>query len=311
MKLAQPQSSVPDSVGLYLGEIAAHDLLTADDEVRLARLMEIARSAKRRLEQRGGQRLSVAERRQLRAAVEAGDRARDEFIRCNLRLVISISKRYMGRGLDILDLVQEGNLGLIRAVEKFDWRRGFKFSTYATWWIRQAITRGLGNSARTIRLPVHMVDVVRTVQETTATLADALHRPPTVGEIAQASGLSPERVLFAQRAPSNIASLDRQVGDETDAALGDFIEDERAVDPFAVAAQQARRTRLLKALSSLGTLERAVVAARFGLDGAEPRTLAEVAEATSMTRERVRQIEARTLARLRHPSSNFGLEGLV
>ncbi len=311
MKLAQPQSDGPDSVGLYLGEIAAHDLLTADDEVRLARLMEKGRAAKRRLEQQGGQRLSVTERRQLRTAVEAGDQARDDFIRCNLRLVISISKRYMGRGLDILDLVQEGNLGLIRAVEKFDWRRGFKFSTYATWWIRQAITRGLGNSGRTIRLPVHMVDIVRTVQETTISLTDALHRAPTVSEIAQASGISPERVLFAQQAPANMTSLDRQVGEDADAAFGDFIEDEGAVDPFAIAAEQARRTRLLRALTSLGTLERAVMIARFGLDGAEPRTLNEVADATSLTRERVRQIEARTLGRLRHPSANFGLEGLA
>ncbi|MEE8330198.1 MAG: sigma-70 family RNA polymerase sigma factor [Acidimicrobiia bacterium] len=311
MKLAQPQSDGPDSVGLYLGEIAAHDLLTADDEVRLARLMEKGQVAKRRLEQQGGQRLSVTESRQLRTAVEAGDQARDDFIRCNLRLVISISKRYMGRGLDILDLVQEGNLGLIRAVEKFDWRRGFKFSTYATWWVRQAITRGLGNSGRTIRLPVHMVDIVRTVQETTISLTDALHRAPTVSEIAQASGLSPERVLFAQQAPANMTSLDRQVGEDADAAFGDFIEDEGAIDPFAIAAEQARRTRLLRALTSLGALERAVMIARFGLDGAEPRTLNEVADATGLTRERVRQIEARTLARLRHPSGNFGLEGLA
>jgi RNA polymerase sigma factor (sigma-70 family) len=305
---AQPRNSVPDAVGLYLDGIAAHELLSAEDEVRLAQLMEAGRRARLRLEEPG---LGVAERRRLRQVVDDGDRARDEFIRCNLRLVISISKRYMGRGLDILDLVQEGNLGLIRAVEKFDWRKGFKFSTYATWWIRQAITRGLGNSGRTIRLPVHLVDVVRTVQETTLGLSEALRRPPSVGEIAKASGLSPERVIFAQQAPGSTTSLDRPLGEDSSTAFGDLLVDDDAADPFNVAAQQARRARVLKALAAMGELDRGVLAARYGLDGSEPRSLAETAAAVGVTRERVRQIEARALARLRHPSAAFRLDGLA
>jgi RNA polymerase sigma factor (sigma-70 family) len=306
--MTQAQRDGPDAVGLYLDDIAVHELLTADDEVHLARLMEAGRKAQGALNQGG---LTLAERRELRAAVAAGEEARDRFIRCNLRLVISISKRYLGRGLDILDLVQEGNLGLMRAVEKFDWRKGFKFSTYATWWIRQAITRGLGNSARTIRLPVHMVDVVRTVRETTTDLTDKLHRTPTVAEIAQASGLRPERVIFAQRAPGSITSLDRAVTDDSEAEFGDFIEDTTSADPFTMAAMATRRSRIIRALTQLAEDERVVVALRYGLDGGEPMTLAETAEAADMTRERVRQTEARSLAKLRHPSCDFGLEDLA
>jgi RNA polymerase sigma factor (sigma-70 family) len=291
-----------------LDDISEHELLSADDEVHLAQLMEAGRRARAALD---GGHVPAAERRRLRQAVARGAEARDRFIRCNLRLVISISKRYMGRGLDILDLVQEGNLGLIRAVEKFDWRKGFKFSTYATWWIRQAITRGLGNNARTIRLPVHMMDVVRTVNEVTTELTDSLHRRPTVAEIARASGLSPERVLFAQNAPGPTTSLDRAIGDDTDADLGDFIADTTTMDPFTVAARATRRARLLRALTQLGNDERTVLALRYGLDGEEPSTLAEVAAATGMTRERVRQTEARTLAKLRHPSCDIGVDDLA
>ena len=305
---AELESIVPDAVGLYLDGIAANALLTAEDEVRLAQLMEAGRRARVRLEEPG---LTVSERRRLRRVIDAGDQARDEFIRCNLRLVISISKRHTGRGLDILDLVQEGNLGLIRAGEKFDWRKGFKFSTYATWWIRQAITRGLGNSGRTIRLPVHLVDVVHTVQETTQSLAETLRRSPTVSEIAAASGLSPERVSFAQQAPGSITSLDRPLGEEGSADFGDVLVDDDGVDPFVIAAQQARRARVLKALAAMGELDRGVLAARYGLDGAEPRSLAETAAAVGVTREKVRQIEARALARLRHPSSAHRLDGLA
>ena len=306
--VTQPQGTGPDAVGLYLEEIAAHDLLTAEDEVRLAQLIDAGRRASVALERSSA---TVRERRQLRKAVQQGEAARDEFIRSNLRLVISIAKRYMGRGLDILDLVQEGNLGLIRAVEKFDWRKGFKFSTYATWWIRQAITRGLGNSARTIRLPVHMVDVVRTVQDTAARLSEALHRQPSLGEIAQASGLSPERVLFALKAPGSVASLDRDVGDDGEASFGDFIEDKSAPDPFTIAAEQARRRRVLQAINAMSPMERDVVVARYGLDGRDPLTLAETAAGMGVTRERIRQMEARALAKLRHPSSDFGLEDLA
>ena len=230
-----------DGVGLYLDEVAGHDLLTADDEVRLARAMEAGRQAAMRLET---EKLPSTERFELRRAVHQGEEARAEFIRSNLRLVISIAKKYTGRGLDLLDLVQEGNLGLIRAVEKFDWRKGFKFSTYATWWIRQAITRGLGNTARTIRLPVHLVDVVRVVQETRTGLHEKLGRRPTAEEISDASGLAIDQVVIAMDCPDDCVSLDHPVGDAGDASLGDFVEDTQADDPFVVAADMVRRDEL-------------------------------------------------------------------
>ncbi|MFQ5968532.1 MAG: RNA polymerase sigma factor RpoD/SigA, partial [Acidimicrobiia bacterium] len=243
--------------------------------------------------------------------VHEGDEAKAEFIRSNLRLVISIAKRYTGRGLDLLDLVQEGNLGLIRAVEKFDWRKGFKFSTYATWWIRQAITRGLGNQGRTIRLPVHMVDVVRTVQETAIALSEKLRRPATVEEIAEASGLEAERVRVALEAPGDTVSLDRPVGTEGDAELSDFVEDDDAIDPFLVAAETTLRNQLEEAMEFLDENERNVIELRYGLDGSKPRTLSDVGNLFDLTRERIRQIEGRALAKLRHPSCSFDLDSLL
>jgi len=310
--LARPDrdAGLSDTVGLYLEEVATHELLTAEDEVRLAQAIEKGREAQRKLDA-GGQRLAPQRKAQYFRAVHAGDEAKAEFIRCNLRLVISISKRYLGRGLDILDLVQEGNLGLIRAVEKFDWRKGFKFSTYATWWIRQAITRGLGNQARTIRLPVHMVDMVRAVQETSITLAEQLRRTPTVAEIAAASGLSLERVEMAIEAPSDTISLHRPVGEDGDAELSDFIEDGQAEDPFVLAEEAARGRYLEKALGMLDDSERSVVKMRFGLGGDPPSTLSDVGANQGLTRERVRQIEGRAIAKLRHPSSSFDLESLL
>jgi RNA polymerase sigma factor (sigma-70 family) len=295
-------------VGLYLDEVSTHELLTAEDEVHLARAMERGRKAKSLLATGD---YDPADRAKLMRAASAGEEAKMTFIRSNLRLVISIAKRYTGRGLDLLDLIQEGNLGLIRAVEKFDWRKGFKFSTYATWWIRQAITRGLGNSGRTIRLPVHMVDVVRTVHDTKQILHDQFHRAPTLEEISEASGLAPDRVMAALEAPAETVSLDRPVGDEGDASLQDFVEDSGAVDPEDRAAALWRRERLIQALKYLDHNEQQVLWLRFGLDGDEPWTLADVGKVINSTRERVRQIEARGLAKLRHPSCEIDLSDLL
>ncbi|MDH3605876.1 MAG: sigma-70 family RNA polymerase sigma factor [Acidimicrobiia bacterium] len=302
-------SSLADGVGKYLEEVSSHDLLDADDEVRLARAIEQGRRAQHRLDSEP--KLSAAERATLFRETHAADEAKMEFIRSNLRLVVSIAKRYSGRGLDILDLIQEGNLGLIRAVEKFDWRKGFKFSTYATWWIRQAITRGLGNQARTIRLPVHMVDVVRTVKETAVVLSQELRRPPSLEEIAERSGLDIERVTAALEAPGDTVSLDRPVGPDSEAELGDFVEDVEAPDPFMMAVAGARTGHLLKALTVLENKERDIIKMRYGLEGDPPRTLSDVGKEFGLTRERVRQIEGRALSKLRHPSCAFELEALI
>ena len=297
-----------DGVGLYLDEVSGHDLLTAEDEVRLARVIETGRQAAVRLET---EKLPSPERFAMRRAVHQGEEARAEFIRANLRLVISIAKKYTGRGLDLLDLVQEGNLGLIRAVEKFDWRKGFKSSTYATWCIRQAITRGLGNTARTIRLPVHLVDVVRVVQETGTTLYEKLGRRPTAEEIAEISGLDIDQVAIAMDCPDDCVSLDHPVGDAGDASLGDFVEDLQADDPFVVAAGTARRDELDRALAMLEAIERQVIVLRYGLTGGGPRTLSDVGRQLEVTRERIRQIERKALTKLRHPSFAYDLESLL
>jgi RNA polymerase sigma factor (sigma-70 family) len=302
--------SASDPIGMYLDEVSSHGLLEAEDEVRLARTIEAGRRAARRLEG-DDSRLTAEERRLLEQAVDAGDEAKAAFIRANLRLVISIAKRYAGRGLDLLDLIQEGNLGLIRAVEKFDWRKGFKFSTYATWWIRQAITRGLGNNGRTIRLPVHMVDVVRTVQETGLTLQETTRRAPTIEEISSLSGLERDKVVVALNAPTDCVSLDRPVGDDGDADLGDFIADDQAVDPFVIVVEGARRSELRRALQLLDERERLVIVLRYGLEGDPPRTLSDVGKELGITRERVRQVESRALSKLRHPSCAYDLESLL
>jgi len=306
---AREVAGLSDGIGRYLESVAEHSLLTAEDEVRLSRAMENGRRAQQHLD--SGESPGPAERALLYRAIHEGDEAKAEFIRSNLRLVISIAKRYTGRGLDLLDLVQEGNLGLIRAVEKFDWRKGFKFSTYATWWIRQAITRGLGNQGRTIRLPVHMVDVVRTVQETALSLTERLRRPPTLAEIAEVSGLDVERVEMALEAPGDTVSLDRPVSGDGDADLADFVEDDSAVDPFSLAAERSARRHLIRAICLLDQREREVIVLRYGLDGGTPRTLSDVGKHFDLTRERIRQIEGRALAKLRHPSCSLNLESLL
>ncbi len=304
------EATVSDPIGLYLEEVSTHTLLDADAEVRLARAMEAGRRAQQRLHAEAAT-LTAHEVAELQQILELADDAKSQFIRCNLRLVISIAKRYTGRGLDLLDLIQEGNLGLIRAVEKFEWRKGFKFSTYATWWIRQAITRGLGNQGRTIRLPVHMADVVRTVQETELALHETQRRPPTPAEISQLSGLDEDKVVVAMTAPTDCVSLDRPVGDNGEAELGDFIEDDQALDPFVVVAEGARHDELVRALGLLEESERVVVILRYGLEGDAPRTLSDVGRKLGISRERVRQVENRALSKLRHPSCAYDLESLL
>lgn len=267
-----PGVKINDPVRMYLKEIGRVPLLTAEEEIELAKRIE-----------------------------QGDEEAKRRLAEANLRLVVSIAKRYVGRGMLFLDLIQEGNLGLIKAAEKFDYRKGFKFSTYATWWIRQAITRGIGNAGRTIRLPVHLIDVVRTVSDTRQLLHDRLQRAPTIDELAEASGVDRERVMLAIEAPSDTVSLDRPVGDDGDAELQDFVVDD-GVDPYSRAVESIARERLIKALELLDEEERQVLWLRFGLDGSEPWTLTDVGKLMHTTRERVRQIEGRALAKLRHPS---------
>ena len=306
-RASRPQST--DAVGVYLDEVSDHVLLSGEDEVRLARTIEAGTHASAVLNTKRN--LTANERCRLEAEVEAGTEARAAFIRSNLRLVISIAKRYTGRGMDLIDLIQEGNVGLIRAVEKFDWRKGFKFSTYATWWIRQSITRGLGNNARTIRLPVHMIDIVRTVQETQTSLHEIYRRTPTIAEVALASGLEEDKVIAAMNAPDDCVSLDQTVGDTQETVLGDLVEDPGADSPEGVALLHSRDDQLLSALSHLDPMERAVMLLRFGLHGGEAMTLAAIGRHLDLTRERVRHIEAKALGKLRHPSMNCSLEGLL
>jgi RNA polymerase sigma factor (sigma-70 family) len=303
------EATVADAIGLYLESVSTHDLLDAEDEVRLARVIERGQKAEQRLA--ADTHIDTEDRVVLVRYIRQADHAKQQFIRCNLRLVISIAKRYTGRGLDLLDLIQEGNLGLIRAVEKFDWRKGFKFSTYATWWIRQAITRGLGNHGRTIRLPVHMVDIVRTVQESELSLRENLRRTPTIAEISEVSGLDEVKIIVALNAPSDTVSLDRPVGDDGDAELSDFVEDDDAEDPFAPVAEAARRDELIRALGTLDNREQTVLVLRYGLDAQLPRTLSDVGIHLGITRERVRQIETRALSKLRHPSAMYDLQSLL
>ncbi len=292
---------------MYLEEVSEHSLLEAKDEVELARAMELGTSAQLELETNP----DPVEKRRLNRLVEQGEEAKGIFIKSNLRLVISIAKRYTGRGLDLIDLIQEGNLGLIRAVEKFDWRKGFKFSTYATWWIRQAITRGLGNQSRTIRIPVHMVDIVRTVKETSVILTEQFRRHPTREEIAEASGLDVERVNAALETPYSTISLDRPIGEDSSAAIGDLVEDKTAADPFVYAATTLRRRHIEDALEVLEPNERLVIIKRYGLGESDPHTLTAIGDMLGMTREHVRQIEKRALAKLRHPSFSCGLKYLL
>jgi RNA polymerase primary sigma factor len=276
---AEPEGGSDDAVRAYLKRIGKVRLLTKEDEVRLAKRVELNDMA-----------------------------AKNQLIEANLRLVVSIAKRYTGRGLTLLDLIQEGNLGLIRAVEKFDWRRGFKFSTYATWWIRQAIQRGVADQSRTIRVPVHMVETMQRVTRTTRELTAQLGREPTPAEIAATLSedprwkITPERVEEVKRYGRMPVSLASPIGEDGDTELGELIEDEDAVSPLDAATNQLLKEQLDHVLDSLDGREERVLRLRFGLDDGRQRTLEEVGNEFGLTRERIRQIESHALRKLRHPS---------
>ncbi|MBV9953290.1 MAG: RNA polymerase sigma factor RpoD [Acidimicrobiia bacterium] len=294
-----------DSVRVYLKEIGRVPLLTAPEEKWLAQRFEAGTAAQVRLAdlEASGQldQLEFADRRRLQAAARDGEEAKQQLIQANLRLVVSIAKRYVGRGMLLLDLIQEGNLGLMRAVEKFDHNKGFKFSTYATWWIRQAITRAIADQARTIRIPVHMVESINKVHRVQRQMLQDLEREPTVDELAREADMTPYRVREIMRIAQDPLSLDSPVGEADDSNLSDFIEDQQAEQPDEKAARQMLNSAVKEALSELNEREQQVVRLRFGLEDGQARTLEEVGRTFGVTRERIRQIESKTLAKLRHP----------
>ena len=303
-----------DPVRMYLKEIGKVSLLTAAEEVDLAMKIEAGVEAMAQLdasEEEGGVPLERRERRRLSRIEQVGLDAKQQLIEANLRLVVSIAKRYVGRGMLFLDLIQEGNLGLIRAVEKFDYTKGFKFSTYATWWIRQAITRAIADQARTIRIPVHMVETINKLVRIQRQLLQSLGREPTPEEIAEEMGLTPERVREIQKISQEPVSLETPIGEEEDSQLGDFIEDDAAVVPPDAASFSMLQEQLAKTLEGLAERERKVITLRFGLEDGHPRTLEEVGREFGVTRERIRQIESKTLAKLRHPSRSQKLKGYL
>jgi RNA polymerase primary sigma factor len=293
------RAATSDLVRIYLREIGRVPLLTAEDEVELAKSIEAGLFAEEKLG--GGFGLLGAVHGDLELLVGEGVTAKQRLIEANLRLVVSIAKRYIGRGLVFLDLIQEGNLGLIRAVEKFDYTRGYKFSTYATWWIRQAITRAIADQARTIRVPVHMVETINKLARVQRQLHQELGREASTGEIAAEMGLEPERVAEIQRIAQEPVSLQSPIGEE-ESNLGDFIEDADAVVPIEAAAFIMLQNQLEQVLEELAEREQRIIQLRFGLTDGHPRTLEEVGREFGVTRERIRQIESKTLAKLRHPS---------
>ena len=299
-----------DPVRMYLKEIGKVDLLTASEEVHLAMKIEAGTDAAEKLEaaENGEVELSRAELRRLTRIEQVGLEAKQALISANLRLVVSIAKRYVGRGMLFLDLIQEGNLGLIRAVEKFDYTKGFKFSTYATWWIRQAITRAIADQARTIRIPVHMVETINKLVRVQLQLLQDLGRDPSPEEIGEEMGLSADRVREIQKISQEPVSLETPIGEEEDSQLGDFIEDAQAVAPPDAASDSMLHEQLDQVLEGLADRERKVIKLRFGLEDGHPRTLEEVGREFGVTRERIRQIESKTLAKLRHPSRSGKLK---
>ncbi|QQS25244.1 MAG: RNA polymerase sigma factor RpoD [Actinomycetota bacterium] len=299
-------TSTNDTVRMYLREIGRVSLLTAEDERHLAQCIEEGHLAGASLDAEPPP--EGADRRRLLREVQRGQEAKSELIQANLRLVVSIAKRYAGRGMLFLDLIQEGNLGLMRAVDKFDYTKGFKFSTYATWWIRQAITRAIADQARTIRIPVHMVEHMNRVLRVQRQLHQELEREPQLDELAEKCGMPPDRVREILRMAQDPLSLDSPVGEEDESALGEFIPDAAADAPVDVATRKMLVRAVEEALAELSEREQEVVRMRFGLEDGRARTLEEVGKEFGVTRERIRQIEAKTLAKLRHPQRSQKLK---
>ncbi len=297
------EGGTSDAVRMYLREIGQVDLLTTDDERRLAQLIEEGLIAAGKIDEaaEAGMPIDGVEGRMLTRAVTRGERAKSELTQANLRLVVSIAKRYSGRGMQLLDLIQEGNLGLMRAVDKFDYTKGFKFSTYATWWIRQAITRSIADQARTIRIPVHMVEHMNRVTRAKRSMHQELEREPTIEEISVRVQLEPDRVRELLRYSQDPLSLDSPVGEEDESNLGDFIQDDSVESPADAATKVMLSDAVGEVLGELSEREQDIVRLRFGLDGGQAKTLEEVGKEFGVTRERIRQIEAKTLAKLRHP----------
>jgi RNA polymerase primary sigma factor len=300
---------IDDSISLYLKEIGRIPLLTAEQEVSLAKRMESGRFARRQL--RRDKRLSRKEREELRAIVRDGRAAKEHLIKANSRLVVSVAKKYVGRGVPFLDLIQEGNIGLIRAVKKFDYHRGYKFSTYATWWIRQAVTRAIADQGRTIRVPVHMYEQINRLARVSRQLVQELGRDPTTEEIAGELGVSPKKVERTIKVSQRPLSLEMPVGEEDDSFLGDFIEDGEAPSPTDQASQQLLREQIDDIFASLTPREVRILQLRFGLVDGYSYTLEEVGKKFGVTRERIRQIEAQALGRLRHPSRSRKLRDFL
>ncbi|MEX0768846.1 MAG: RNA polymerase sigma factor RpoD [Microthrixaceae bacterium] len=311
-KSSTDASVLADPVRQYLQEIGQVPLLTGPEEVSLAMRIEAGVFAEERSADLNASgeisTLKAADKAQLRRTIRDGERAKRDLTQANLRLVVSIAKRYLGRGMLILDLIQEGNLGLMRAVEKFDYTKGFKFSTYATWWIRQSVTRAIADQARTIRIPVHMVEAINKVQRHQRALSQELEREPTIEELASKTELKPSQVRDMLRIAMDPLSLDSPVGDDDGSQMADFIEDKGAAVPADVVTANSLSEQIMTALDELSDREKEVVRLRFGLDGGQPQTLEEVGKRFGVTRERIRQIEAKTLAKLRHPQRKQQLE---
>ncbi len=305
---------VDDPVRMYLKEIGKIPLLNLDEETELAKLVVDGREARTKLEKIEADdqnTVSIEEYEALQDIVDKADEAKDKLVNANLRLVVSIAKRYLSRGLQFLDLIQEGNMGLIKAVDKFDYNKGFKFSTYATWWIRQAITRAVADQARTIRIPVHMVETINKLVRVQRQLVQELSREPSPEEVAERMEISVEKVQQIQRIAQEPISLESPVGEEEDSSLGDFVSDPHALDPYEYTAKMKLREELDAVLATLTEREERVLRLRFGLIDGRQRTLEEVGHEFNVTRERIRQIEAKALRKLKHPSRSKKLKDFM